>query len=95
MWPNEIRDLICIGPADHGELYPAIARVKEIGYAGSSGGGVKLYARIALLPDAHPPVQLGTRRLSEVLLPRPKRKHRSVSQLSLFDRPLDDVVIAG
>ena len=57
-WTNEPRDLICIGAADHGELYPAIAHIKEIGDAGSRGDSVELHAGIALLPDAHPPVQL-------------------------------------
>jgi hypothetical protein len=40
MWPNKTRDLICIGAADHGELYLAIAHTKKIGDAGSGCGSV-------------------------------------------------------
>ena len=94
-WANEPRDLVCINAADHGELYPAIAHIKEIGDAGSRCDSVELHAGIALLPDAHPLVQLVIGHLTEVLSPHPKCKHRGVAQLSLFDRPLDDVVVAG
>jgi hypothetical protein len=95
MWPNETRDLICIGAADYGELYLATTHVKEVGDAGSGGESVELDAGIALLPDAHPALHLVMGHLTEVFLPHPKCKHRRATQLSLFDRPLDDVVIAG
>ena len=95
MWPNETRDLICIGAADYGELYPATTHVKEVGDPGSGSESVELDAGIALLPDVHPPLHLVMRHLTEVLLPHPKCKHRSVTQLSLCNSPLDDVVIAG
>jgi hypothetical protein len=95
MWPNETRGLICIGAADYGELYTATTNVKEVGDAGSGGESVELNAGVALLPDAHPPLHLVMGHLTEVLLPHPKRKRRRATQLSLFDRPLDDVVIAG
>ena len=94
-WANEPRDLICIGAADYGELYPATAHVKEVGDAGSGGESVELDAGIALLPDADPALHLVMGHLTEVLLPHPKCKHRRATQLSLFDRLLDDVVIAG
>ena len=94
-WANEPRDLVCIGAADYGELYPATTHVKEVGDAGSGGESVELNAGVALLPDAHPPLHLVMGHLTEVLLPHPKRKRRRATQLSLFDRPLDDVVIAG
>ena len=67
MWPNETRDLICIGAADYGELYPATTHVKEVGDAGSGGESVELDAGIALLPDAHPPLYFVMRHLTEVL----------------------------
>ena len=86
---------VCIGASDYGELYPATTDVKEVGDAGSGGESVELDARIALLPDAHPALHLVMGHLTEVLLPHPKRKHLRATQLSLFDRPLDDVVIAG
>ena|ERR1700733_12407793 len=94
-WANEPRDLICIGAADYGELYPAATHVKEVGDPGSGSESVELDAGIALLPDVHPPLQLVMGHLTEVLLPHPKCKHRRVTQLSLCNRPLDDVVIAG
>ena len=57
--PDEAHDLLCIGAADHGELYPATTHVKEVGDAGSGGESVELDAGIALLPDAHPALHLG------------------------------------
>ncbi len=75
MWPNETRDLICIGAADYGELYPAATHVKEVGDAGSGGESVELDAGIALLPDADPPLHFVMRHLTEVLSPHPKCNH--------------------
>ena len=95
MWPNETRDLICIGAADYGELYPATTHVKEVGDTGSGSESVELDAGIALLPDVHPPLHFVMGHLTEVLSPHAESKDRCVTQLSLFDRPLDDVVIAG
>jgi hypothetical protein len=43
-----------VNAADHGELYPAIVHIKEVGDAGSRCDSVELHAGIALLPDAHP-----------------------------------------
>ena len=94
-WANEPRDLICIGAADYGELDPATTHVKEVGDPGSGSERVELDAGTALLPDAHPALHLVLGHLTEVLLPHPKCKHRRATQLSLFDRLLDDVVIAG
>ena len=95
MWPNKTRDLIDISAADHGELYPAIAYVKKIGDAGSGGHGVEMHAGIAPLPELYPPVQFVIGHLTEVLSPHPKSKYRCVTQLGLFDRLLDNVVVAG
>ena len=95
VWPKETRDLIDITAADHGELYPAIAYIKKIGDTGSGSPGVELHAGIAPLPEVDPPVQLVMANLTEVLTPHPKCKHGGVAQLSLSDRTLDDVVIAG
>src|ERR1700730_18211774 len=92
---NEARDLVCISAADHGELYPAIAHIKEIGDAGSRCDSVELHAGIALGPGAHPLVQFVTGHFTEVLSPHPECEHWGVAQLSLFDRPLYDVVVAG
>jgi hypothetical protein len=66
LWPNEIRELIYIDDADHGELYPALTHIKKIGNAGARGDSVELHAGIALLPDAHPSVQLVPGHLTEV-----------------------------
>ena len=95
MWPNETRDLICIGAADYGELYPATTHVKEIGDPGSGSESVELNAGIALLPDVNPSHHFVMGHLTEVLLPHPECKHPRATQLSLFDRLLDDIVIAG
>ena len=95
MWPNETRDLICIGAADYGELYPATTHVKEVGDPGSGSPGVELHARIAPLPEVDPPVQLVRGYFTEVVSPNRKRKHRGVAQLRFFDRLLDNVVVAG
>ena len=95
MWPNETRYLVCIGAADYGELYPATTHVKEVGDPGSGSESVELDAGIALLPDVHPLVQFVMGHLTEVLLPHSKRKHSCATQLRLFDRPVNDVVVAG
>ena len=95
MWPNETRDLICIGAADYGELYPATTHVKEVGDPGSGSPGVELYAGIALLPDVDPPVQFVMGHLTEVVSPHAESKDRCVTQLGLYHRQLDDVVVAG
>jgi len=67
MWPNETRDLICIGAADYGELDPTTTHVKEVGDPGSGSESVELHAWIALLPGAHPPLHFVMRHLTEVL----------------------------
>ena len=96
MWPNETRDLIDISAADHGELYPSIAHnVKEIGDAGSGGGSVDFHTRVALIPELYPPVQLVRGHLTEILSPHPESKDRGVTQLGLYHRLLDNVVVAG
>lgn len=95
MWPNETRDLIDISAADHGELYPSIARIKKIGDTGSGSPGVELHAGIAPLPEVDPTVQLVRGHLSEVLSPHAESKDRGVTQLGLYHRLLDNVVVAG
>jgi len=96
MWPDETRDLICVAAADHGELYPSIAhKVKEIGDAGSSGGSVDFHTRVALIPELYPPVQLVIGHLTEVVSPHAESKDRCVTQLGLYHRLLDNVVVAG
>jgi hypothetical protein len=52
-WANEARDLVCINPADHGELYPAIAYIKEIGDVGSRCDS-QLRGRIAACEPSMP-----------------------------------------
>ena len=95
MWPNETRDLIDISAADHGELYPSIARIKKIGDTGSGSPTLELHAGIAPLPEVDPTVQLVRGHLTEILSPHPKRKHRGVTQLGFSDRLLDNIVVAG
>ena len=95
MWPNETRDLIDIGAADHGELYPAIAHIKKIGDAGSGSPGVELHAGIALIPELYLPVQLVRALFTEVVSPHAESKDRRATQLGLSDRLLDNVVVAG
>ena len=94
MWPNETRDLIDISAADHGELYPSIARIKKIGDTGSGSPGVELHAGIAPLPEVDLTVQFVIGHFTEVLSPHPKRKHRGVTQLGFSDRLLNNVVVA-
>ena len=97
MWPDETRDLIDIGATDHGELYPSIAHsVKEIGDAGSGCGSVDFHTRVSA--DS----RTCTRRssssgghLTEILSPHAESKDRGVTQLGLYQRLLDNVVVAG
>ena len=95
MWPNETRDLIDISAADYGELYPATTHVKEVGDPGSGSESVELDAGMTPLPEVDPPLHFVMGHLTEVLLPHAESKDRCATQLSLFDRPLDDVVVAG
>ena len=95
MWSNETRDLIDIAVADHSELYLSIAHIKKIGDAGSGGGSVDFHTRVALIPGLCPPVQLVMGHLTEVVSPRAEGKDRCVTQLGLYHRLFDDVVVAG
>ncbi len=96
MRPDETRDLICVAAADHCELYPPIAHsIKEIGDAGSGGGGVDFHTRVPLIPELYPPVQLVRGHLTEVVSPQAESKDRCVTQLGLYHRLLDNVVVAG
>ena len=94
MGPNETRDLMDISAADHSELYPAITHIKKIGDAGS-GGSVDFHTRVALIPNLYPPVQLVSGHLTEVVSPHAESKDRGVTQLGLYHRLLDNVVVAG
>src|ERR1700722_8268016 len=96
MWPDETRDLICVAAADHGELYPSIAHsIKEIGDAGSWSGGMDMHAGGAPNPELYPPVHFVMGHLTEVFSPHSKSKDRCMTQLALFHRLLDNVIIAG
>src|ERR1700722_1251397 len=96
MWPDETSDLICVAAADHGELYPSIAHsIKEIGDAGSWSGGMDMHAGGAPNPELYPPVHFVMGHLTEVFSPHSKSKDRCMTQLALFHRLLDNVIIAG
>ena len=95
MGTNETRDLIDVSAADHGELCPAITYIKKIGDTGSGSPGVELHAGIAPLPEVDPPVQLVAGHFTEVVSPHAESKDRCVTQLGLYHRLLDNVVVAG
>ena len=95
MWPNETRDLIDISAADYSELYPAITCIKKIGDTGSGGPGVELHAGIVPLPELDLAVQFVIGHFTEILSPRAEGKDRRVTQLGLFDRLRDNVVVTG
>lgn len=93
--PDKTRDLITIGAPDHSELYPSVTYGEKVGDAGSWGGGMDMHAGVAPAPELYPPVHFVMGHLTGVFSPHSKSKHRCMTQLALFHRLLDNVIIAG
>jgi hypothetical protein len=79
MRPEETRDLVGIGTADHDELDRSIHNGKELGNFGSGGAGVNLDARVAPTPALHPSVQLVTWYVTRLFLRHSESEDRCMA----------------
>ena len=84
VWPDDLRQLTCLGAADHGKLDRLVMLLQELGDVGTVGDGIDMHVGMALLPLLH---------LALEAIALAEHEYRRLSELRFLDCEFDHGLI--